>query len=255
MYNCSPYWQRCARLARLLVTVLGVMLNSGELKLFAAPIILTNTVPVTATDVSGSEVKFIAGFSSGLPISYQWQVLRNGATNNIPGATGSTLMLTNLTANDTGMYRLRATDTQGETYSAARALTVSSAPAPEGNFITALASQTGPGSAGTNFSPTWTIASGSLISGQSPSSAGAGNFSQYGCGNVAVLTDNSFGQFNYIPNVGGSSTEVACGGSGGFSVTYTLPAVPNGYDLTNVVVYGGWGDAGRDQQAYTIYYF
>jgi hypothetical protein len=28
----------------------------------------------------------------------------------------------------------------------------------------------------------------------------------------------------------------------------------NGYTLTNIVVYGGWGDAGRDQQAYTVYY-
>jgi len=71
---------------------------------------------------------------------------------------------------------------------------------------------------------------------------------------VIVLTDSSFGQFNYIPNVGGSPTEVTCGTSGGTSVTYALPAAPNGYDLTNVVVYGGGGDAGRDQQAYTIYY-
>jgi hypothetical protein len=28
----------------------------------------------------------------------------------------------------------------------------------------------------------------------------------------------------------------------------------NGYDLTNITVYGGWGDNGRDQQAYTVYY-
>src|SRR5204863_2148669 len=80
------------------------------------------------------------------------------------------------------------------------------------------------------------------------------NFSQWGCGTVAVLTDNSFGQFNYVPNIGGSVTEVTCGTSGGTAVTYSLPPAQNGYDLTNVVVYGGWGDAGRDQQAYTIYY-
>jgi hypothetical protein len=33
-----------------------------------------------------------------------------------------------------------------------------------------------------------------------------------------------------------------------------LPAATNGYDLTNITVYGGWADYGRDQQAYTVYY-
>ena len=36
---------------------------------------------------------------------------------------------------------------------------------------------------------------------------------------------------------------------------YTLTnASGGGYNLTNITVYGGWGDAGRDQQAYTVYY-
>src|SRR6266446_49217 len=239
---------------RLLVAVLGMALNLAVLSLSAGPVILTNTLPVTAIDVAGSEMRFTASFSSVFPITYQWQVLRNGTTNDIPGATNSTLILTSMVTNDTGMYRLRAADVQGETFSAARSLTVNPLPAPEGNFVTALAAQTGRGSAGTNFSPTWTLMPGSLITGQSPSSMGPGNFSHWGCGTVVVLNDNSAGQFNYIPNVGGSPTEVTCGTSGGTSVTYTLPTATNGYDLTKVVVYGGWGDAGRDQQAYTIYY-
>lgn len=53
----------------------------------AAPVLTTNTLPVTAVDVVGSDVKFIASFSSGLPISYQWQVIKNNTTNDIPGAT------------------------------------------------------------------------------------------------------------------------------------------------------------------------
>ena len=180
----------------LLAAALGMALNSAVLRLSASPVILTNTMPVTATDVLGNEMKFTATFSSGLPITYQWQVLRNGATNNIPGATNSTLILTHVLTNDTGAYRLRALDAQGETFSAARSLTVNALPAPEGNFVTALAAQTGLGSAGTNFSPTWTVMPGSLIAEQSPSSVGSGNFSQWGCGTVVVLTDNSFGDFN-----------------------------------------------------------
>src|SRR6185503_21119556 len=35
---------------------------------------------------------------------------------------------------------------------------------------------------------------------------------------------------------------------------YTLPASVTGYDVTNIVVYGGWSDAGRDQQRYIVYY-
>ena len=35
---------------------------------------------------------------------------------------------------------------------------------------------------------------------------------------------------------------------------YTLAGSVSGYDLTNITVYGGWKDAGRDQQAYTVYY-
>lgn len=220
----------------------------------AAPVITTNTLPATAVDVVGSSVKFTASFSSALPISYQWQVIRNNTTNNLAGATSPTLTLANLQTNDAGSYRLRATDSQGVTFSAARPLTVNPAPVPEAGIIAAFASQTGLGASGTNFFPTWSVTPGSLIAGQAPSGVGTGNFSQWGCGPVAVLTDNSIGQFNYIPNVGGSATEVTCGTSGGQSVTYTLPGAANGYDLTNLVVYGGWGDVGRDQQAYTISY-
>ena len=235
--------------------VAGVLaLAVGRGAVMAAPMIVTNTWPVTAVDVVGSAVKFTANFSSSFPISYQWQVIRGGTTSDIAGATSATLTLANLQTNDTGSYRLRAMDSQGTAFSAARTLAVNPVPAAEGNFITSPAAQTGLGSSGTNFFPTWNVTTGSLIAGLAPTSVGAGNFGQWGGGTVAVLTDNSPGQFNYIPNVGGSATEVTCGTSGGQSVTYTLPSVPSGYDLTNIVVYGGWGDAGRDQQSYTFYY-
>jgi autotransporter-associated beta strand protein len=49
---------------------------------------------------------------------------------------------------------------------------------------------------------------------------------------------------------------VTCGNGygAGTLVVYSLSGSVSGYDLTNITVYGGWKDAGRDQQAYTIYY-
>src|SRR6185437_15492040 len=41
---------------------------------------------------------------------------------------------------------------------------------------------------------------------------------------------------------------------GGQYVIYSLPASANGYDITNIMTAGGWNDAGRDQQSYTINY-
>jgi len=43
-------------------------------------------------------------------------------------------------------------------------------------------------------------------------------------------------------------------GGAGSSVVYALTGSTNGYNVTNVTVYGGWADNGRDQQAYTVYY-
>jgi hypothetical protein len=202
-------------------------------------------------------VSFTAAFNSANPPAYQWLKISGGTTNTVAGATNTTLMLTNLQSTDTASYQLRATNAFGIAISSASSLTVSSAPAAVNNIITSYAAQTGLGSAATNFVPTWSITPGSLIAGQSPSSVGGGSFSLYFAGVVATLTDGSFGNINYWPNVGSSPTEVTCGtvaGGAGQSVTYTLSGSTSGYTLTNIVVYGGWGDAGRDQQAYTIYY-
>ena len=129
-------------------------------------------------------------------------------------------------------------------------LTVASAAAAVANVIVNCAAQTGLGSASENFSPTWTVAPGSLIASKTPSSVGSGDFTQ----NVAVLTDGTFGRLTYGTGAA-SVTQVTCGNSGGGqSVSYALGASANGYSLSNIVVYGGWCDAGRDQQAYTVYY-
>jgi hypothetical protein len=126
------------------------------------------------------------------------------------------------------------------------------------NVIITTTNQTGNGSG--TFTPTWTVVTnGSLIAGRSPSST-SGNFSMepyLGSRNVNSLT---LGGSLTIATGGSPKTTstnyVTCGsGNGsGSSVIYTLAGSATGYDLTNIVVYGGWGDNGRDQQAYTVYY-
>jgi hypothetical protein len=225
--------------------------------LSASPQLTTNTLPATAADVVGNQVTFTAAFTAPGPMSYQWQKVNDGVAGNIFGATNRILTLANLQLTNTASYRLQASNAVGAATSVPSSLTVSSAPAAVNNVIIAYAAQTGYGSTATNFVPTWTVAPGSLIAGQSPSSIGGGNFSLYNAGVVAVLTDGTFGWLNYWPGVGGSPTEVTCGtvaGGAGQSVTYTLTGSAAGYNLTNLVIYGGWGDAGRDQQAYTVYY-
>ncbi len=124
--------------------------------------------------------------------------------------------------------------------------------APTNDIIISTANQTGSGSG--LFAPTWTLATGSLIAGLSPSSTGAGAFNMESSGGLPVLTDGVFGSISN--SVSGSHPSFAtCGPNAGTSVTYTLPAsATNGYDLTNIIVYGGWNDNGRDQQGYTVYY-
>jgi hypothetical protein len=53
-----------------------------------------------------------------------------------------------------------------------------------------------------------------------------------------------------------STNYVTCGNSSGAGalLIYSLAGSATGYNLSNIVVYGGWADNGRDQQAYTVSY-
>lgn len=222
------------------------------------PAVTQNTLPVTAADVVGSQVTFTAAFTGVGPLFYQWQKISGGVTNNVAGATTPILTLGNLQFANAGSYRLQASNAFGVAFSTANSLTVSSVPAPVNNVVTAIAAQTGTGSG--TFTPTWTVlTNNSLIAGKSPSSA-IGSFTLEVPGrSVNFLTDGGDGALAQINGTGGTTTSanyVTCGNGGGAgaSVTYTLTGSANGYNLTNITVYGGWKDAGRDQQAYTVYY-
>ena len=219
-------------------------LSSGQ-----SPKLVASTSPATAADVVGGEVTFVAAFTSPLSTSYQWQKIVNGLAADIAGATTPTLTLSNLQLGDTGSYRLQASNSAGISVTSVSSLTVSNVPAAVANVITGYAAQTGLGAAIPNFSPTWDVPPGSLISAQSPASVGTGNFTQ----STAVLTNGSTGRSTFGTG-SATATQVTCGSGAGQSVTYNLGASTGGYNLSNIVVYGGWCDAGRDQQAYTVSY-
>jgi Immunoglobulin I-set domain len=209
-----------------------------------SPAVLSDTVPGTGSDVVGSTVTFTASFTGTAPMSYQWQF--DGA--NIPGATNTTLTLTNLQLSQSGAYNLVATNAYGSNSSSPNSFTVNPLPTPVNGVIVSPANQI---SFGKGFAPTWTVAGGSLIAGDLPSSVGPGNFmNQGGAGGVPVLTDGQIGSVG----IGDIANFATCGtGGAGNSVTYTLSGAA-GFSLTKIVTYGGWGDNGRDQQAYTILY-
>jgi hypothetical protein len=82
------------------------------------------TQPVGAQLNAGSS-RTLTGLANGSqPIGYQWQ--RNGA--NLPGATQTSLALTNLSLGDSGAYALVAANLAGSTTSAVAQLTVNQNP-------------------------------------------------------------------------------------------------------------------------------
>jgi hypothetical protein len=222
------------------------------------PSVALDAQPVTASALVGEPITFTATFTSDEPMTYQWQVISGGVTNNIPGATNTTLTLTNLQLTNSGGYCLQASNGLGIATCAAGTLTVSNLPAPVNNVVTAIAAETGLG-IGT-FIPGWVVVTNnSLIAGQSPSSA-VGNFSLEEPGrSVLSLTAGDNGALAVIAGTAGNTSStnyVTCGNGGGAgsSIIYALAGSTNGYNLTNITVYGGWADNGRDQQAYTVYY-
>ncbi|MDB6111755.1 MAG: Immunoglobulin subtype, partial [Pedosphaera sp.] len=105
--------------------------------------------------------------------------------------------------------------------------------------------------------PTWVVETTSLIEGSLPSSVGAGAFAG-GFNNEQVteglpaLTDGTFGPSASVSGLG-TTNFATCGGAfgAGSSITYTAAT---GWNLTNVVVYSGWGTYDRDGQFYVMSY-
>ena len=165
------------------------------------------------------------------------------------------LQLTDTATN--GGYRLLAINAAGTNQTRGCTVVVDPAPVAAGNVVTAVAYQTSDTTISGLFTPTWSTnqLGASLIAGQNPPALGSlGDFVLSGSdsgGGLPVLTDGNYGYFYFDT----THPAFACGGSdGGEVVTYTLGANPNGYDVTNIQIAGGWNDNGRDSQYYTVSY-
>lgn len=118
--------------------------------------------------------------------------------------------------------------------------------------------EVGPGGIGSTFTPSYAVSNTDLINGLAPASF-SGDFAAVELsGGLPVMNDGVYGT---ITEPGGAPDRthgafgLGGGGSGtGTSVTYDLGANPFGYDISSIVVYGGWNDNGRDQQFYTVSY-
>jgi hypothetical protein len=224
-----------------------------------SPYLTQDTLPTHAETFVGDQVVFTAVYSNAPPADVQWLVIKGGVTNILSGATNGTLTLNNVQTTDSGSYLLMAVNaTNGAaapSYSTAAPLVVSAATS-VGNVVVRNSGQTGP----STFYPPWTINTnldlifGSPTDGSgSPGTAAAGSGS-YGnqtglAGDPTVLADGNLG--STLPNM------VSCGWvnvGAGQSMTYTLPTQTYGYNITNITIYGGWPDDGRNEQKYQVLY-
>ncbi len=101
------------------------------------------------------------------------------------------------------------------------------------------------------FAP-FTVKNNDLLQTHLASAVGSGgDFAKEGTGGVAALTNGAFS----ITGTPQSNPELATGNNNS-SVLFTLDltGAPQGYDISQIVGYGGWNDQGRDRQLYSIYY-
>ena len=78
-----------------------------------------------------------------------------------------------------------------------------------------------------------------------------GDFGQEASGGLPALNNGTFS----ITGIGGNNPDLATGGNGA-SVLFTLDltSAAFGFDVSDIIGYGGWNDAGRDRQLYNLYY-
>jgi hypothetical protein len=260
----------------------NVRLTAGG-QLPANPVLAQDILPASVETVVGDQVVFSAAFSNSPAANLQWQfITTNGVVSDLAGQTTATLTFTNVQLTNTGSYRLEGinqTNSLAVFFSSAASLMVNPVPAPVNNVVITASGQTGwgPGAAGisTNFTPTWTAnTSADLIFGFGDNNnagiagtvySGNGDFGLANCGgDPAVLSDGESGHLVYDTTYGGNDGLVSCGpystqsgvNYAGMSVTYTLntASAVNGFDLTNIVVYGGWGDSSHNEQRYQVLY-
>ncbi len=116
----------------------------------------------------------------------------------------------------------------------------------------AFSNQVGAGGT-TTFTPTYVVSSTDLINGATPTAFAPSSaaFELESSGGLAQLTNGTYGSIN-SGDTGSHPSFATVGNNGGTSVTYSLGSNPAGYNITNINVFGGWNDNGRDQTAFTV---
>lgn len=131
-------------------TVLGAI-SVRDISSTAAPVLAADTTPASATVYINSTITFSAFFVGVQPITNQWQVSADNGTTfqDIPGATTTSLTLTNNTLVTNALYRLMASNPYGSNYSTAASLNVIPAP-PQGVYWESVQGVTGDANLSTN---------------------------------------------------------------------------------------------------------
>jgi len=104
----------------------------------AAPFVVTDITPLNGFYYAGSTATFSATYDGSRPITYQW--VTDGGTGtftNIPNATNSTLVITNVHAGNSGSYYLMAYNASGGPANTSVA-TLSISPTTPGAYETAV---------------------------------------------------------------------------------------------------------------------
>jgi hypothetical protein len=111
-----------------------------------------------------------------------------------------------------------------------------------------------------SWTPSYVVSTTDLINGTAPATS-TGNFALEVGGGLPVLTDGAYGTITRVPVTGTPEPHPAFATAGnangaGSLATYNLNllASPLGYNISQIDVYGGWNDAGRDQQRYNVLY-
>ena len=134
------------------------------------PVLTQDTMPATAFGVVGGHVTFTAVFSNAPAAVFQWEKISGGVAFDVPGATNSTLTLTNLQLSDTASYWLKAASASNRhaiTYTSARLLVVYRTPAETNNIVTVVAAQAALSSRPA-FMPTWSFATNNSLLAERP---------------------------------------------------------------------------------------
>ena len=225
-------------------------------------------LPSHAETFVGDQVVFTAAYSNDVAGAVQWVRISSGSTNLVNtgvvnvssgGVTTSTLTLNNVQLTNNGNYLLEAinaTNSAAIAYSPVATLVVST-PVTVGNVVQENSGQSGPAT----YYPAWGIATNTdLIFGYHTDGSGNPGTATAGAGNFGVDTqlygDPTILADGNLTNVKFGMVSCGPGSSAGLTMTYNLDTsvATNGFDLTNIVVYGGWSDDGRNEQKYQVLY-